>query len=1150
MAREQLAAELTLNAALGRGVSRTFDFLDRKVGESLRGLKGFNQNIAGMGKADGVIAGIGRGIGVLASTFRGTNAEIGRTHDQLGALRRRARTFDKAAKDALKAGESTKTWERKLAGVNLELEKQERKLNQLRVARERFDRARTGFAGVRERVAPGIRRAGYAAAGAAIAGGYALGRGVQDYSGLDRALRQLEAEGVAAQEIPLIREQVFKFAETTQFTDIEIADVLVGMKKDGQAVTAELTGVADIMKLAVAESRSLPEAWDATRTLINTTRTDLAEALKLQEQMSNATSVSALNMEQLSYIAGQSLSIYRGIDAFQSADFLALAGALGGILRPERIGTGLREFSLTMAEAAAGTLAKPRQEAFDLLGLNIADEQGRLRDAVSILREFERAFNTSQFKDAEGKIIGDKVQPILGEIFGREALPTIANLLGQSEKIAANIEAINTPGTLERKATVMEQSLGAAANRLKSAVSVATKRFFLALDGDGNFVRMLDSMAGAVQRFSAFITENQENIAQGAETFFRGLGVVAESGLAVGERLFNYFRDRGPAIQQFFKDFWADLKGVWDTLKPIVMGVLDGLKGTLDVAGRLGGGNTKVIAWLAAAFIGWKLLATPITAANAAFNLVLGSIAKVRAAWIGMQGLGAAGEVLPAPRTPKPPANRRGTSAAAEAVKKIRLPAPLLKFGTMLAGFGPMLVGLFAKLSFLAPVVGALGSAFATVGTAIAGVVAGIAGIATLPVAAVVAGVVAVVAGGVALIVANWDKVKLAVGETWDTIALFGSAVWETLKWVGGAVFDLFSNLFGTVDVFLQKFGIDITGVFTGLGEFFSNLFSGIWDGIKSLGGFISEQFGKLLDWIVGLNNALQDFVGGWRDFFKDKNEERDAVAGIKVALPALEPIQTQVDTPAVPNFDITAPSLEPIKTVIEEPTIPTLDITPPSLGIESQKDTPPASTGAGGASGFLDRRRTPRATSVEYVDFAGVDEINKTLKSGFASMLNINSAILDTLRGQPDIPLGAETKTPEISDIKIAGIEERTPEAPDIRRPIVERRTPEVPDIRIPGIEGRTPEAGLNIRTPEVGLNIETSEVPPLEIPSIDVPRPESIDVPRIEREGNIDNRREEKTEITQNITIYQQPNEDAQALTERIMTELERQGRTRYYD
>ena len=312
-----------------------------------------------------------------------------------------------------------KPWLDKVDRVNRELDRQERKLNQLRIARERLNKASRGFAAVRERVAPVARQLGYAGVGAAIGGGYALARGAQDFSNFDKALRVLQAEGVDAQEIPLIREQIFKFAETTQFTDIEIAEVLVGMKKDGQAVTAELTGVADIMRLAVAESRSLPEAWDATRTLINTTKTDLAEALRLQEQMSNATSVSALNMEQLSYIAGQSLSAYRLVDRFQSEDFLAVAGSLGGILRPERIATGMRKLSTILSKAAAGGLEKNRQERFDLLGLNIADEEGRLLDFVSILKEFERGFEGIRFQDAEGNIIGNKVVTDLEKGFWR-----------------------------------------------------------------------------------------------------------------------------------------------------------------------------------------------------------------------------------------------------------------------------------------------------------------------------------------------------------------------------------------------------------------------------------------------------------------------------------------------------------------------------------------------------------------------------------------------------------------------------------------------------------------------------------------------------------------------------------------------------------
>ena len=112
-----------------------------------------------------------------------------------------------------------------------------------------------------------------------------------------------------------------------------------------------------------------------------------------------------------------------------------------------------------MAEASAGALTDPRQQAFDLLNLDITDEEGKLKDAVSILREFERAFNTAEFKDSKGELIGEKIQPILAKIFGKEALPTVANLLFKSDDIAANIELIESVGTLDRKAAVMETSI-------------------------------------------------------------------------------------------------------------------------------------------------------------------------------------------------------------------------------------------------------------------------------------------------------------------------------------------------------------------------------------------------------------------------------------------------------------------------------------------------------------------------------------------------------------------------------------------------------------------------------------------------------------------------------------------------------------------
>ena len=614
-------------SGIGTNLSRRAPPLPVPVNTGQLVKSGFSDIGSGFAAA-GLLA-LGAGYRVKEA-FRNTNDQISDTHDNLQALKRQSKNYEELAKHARSMDKSVSPWLRKIDRVNQKIDEQEKKLEKLRMARERFNRSQRAWTSLREKVSPMARRGGYAALGMGIAGGYATVRGAQQYANFDQALRVLQAEGVSEKEIPVIREQVFKLAETTQFSDTEIANILVGMKKDGQEIDAQLTGVPDILKLAVAESKDLMTAWEATRTIINSTQTDLAGALKLQEQLSNATSLSSLQLEDLQYIAGQSLAIYQGIDAFQSADFLAFAGQLGPLLRKERIATGLREFALTMSSAAAGNLAKPRQQAFDMLGINIADEQGRLKDAVSILKEFERAFNAPQFLDKEGKQIGDKIQTTLAQIFGREAAPSVVGLIGKSQQIAENIERINTAGTIDKKFATMDKSLTSAANKFQSAVSVASKRFFLALDGDGNFAKIIDGMTASVQWFSNSIEVNRESISNAFEFFMttsRKVKVVFVRSIIA---MVKYLQPRLPAIKQFFINFWKDISKSWAIVRPLVMGVIVVLGRLLDILGKFAGGNTGILSWIFLSIVGWKALKIPILAVTAAFNGVAGIVMQLK----------------------------------------------------------------------------------------------------------------------------------------------------------------------------------------------------------------------------------------------------------------------------------------------------------------------------------------------------------------------------------------------------------------------------------------------------------------------------------------------------------------------------------------
>ena len=578
--------------------------------------------------------------------FSSASKLMGDLNKQGNALEKELRQIGKGADDLDKVGKSSVELRHDMVKLERQIKETNRAVGKFGDAKRHFRNASIGAKALQNDLR-GIgnmaKTAGFAVAGIGLGAGYATLRGVQDFSNFDHILKTLEAEGVAGAEIPIVREQIFKLAETTQFSDVEIGQVLVGMKKDGQEVNAELTGVADIIKLAVAESRSLPEAWDATRTLINTTGSDLAGALKLQEQMSNATSVSALNMEQLSYIAGQTLSIYKGISSFDSSDFLALAGELGGILRPEKIATGLREFALTMAEASAGALTDPRQQAFDLLNLDITDEEGKLKDAVSILREFERVFNTAEFKDSQGELIGEKIQPILAKIFGKEALPTVANLLFKSDDIEANIELIESVGTLDRKASVMEQSISAASDRLKSALSVASKRFFLAIDDDGNFVSILDSISARVQKFSAFIDAHKVGI----HDFFVG---VKDTVTPIIQRVWSAIRTAYPDIKRFATEVWQELRSHWNAIAPAASAFANAVWALLRPVLVFVKEHPNLVATVLTGIAAWKAYQFATNAVHIGYDLLAGGAAllqghyhKLNATVIGNQRALAAG---------------------------------------------------------------------------------------------------------------------------------------------------------------------------------------------------------------------------------------------------------------------------------------------------------------------------------------------------------------------------------------------------------------------------------------------------------------------------------------------------------------------------
>ena len=814
--------------------------------------------------------------------FSSANKLMGDLNKHSNALERELKALGRSADQIDKIGDSSDLVRRDMVKLERQIKETNRAVSKFGDAKMHFRNAKLGSTAFRNDLtglASVAKTAGLAVAGIGIGAGYATLRGLQEFSNFDHILRTLQAEGVSGEEIPIIREQIFKLAETSQFTDLEIGQVLVGMKKDGQEVNAELTGVADIIKLAVAESRSLPEAWDATRTLINTTKTDLAGALKLQEQMSNATSVSALNMEQLAYIAGVSLSTYESISSFKSSDFLALAGQLGGILRPERIATGLREFALTMADAAAGVLADPRQEAFDLLGLDITDEEGKLKDAVSIIKEFERAFNTAEFRDSEGEIIGERIQPILAKIFGREALPTVSNLIFNSDDISKNIAEIESIGTLDRKAAVMEQSINAAANRLQSALSVAGKEFFLSIDDDGNFTQILDSVSGRVQTFTEYIREHRADI----QNFFTG---IRDTVSPVIQNIWERVKTAYPDIKTFATEVWDELRGYLNAILPPARAFASAVWNILQPILSFVQSHPKLVATVLTGIAAWKAYKFATQPLYAAFDFLAGGASllqghyhKLNATVIGNQR-----ELA-----------KTGNTA--------------LSTGRKFLDMGKNIIGV--KFPRFTGIITGLGKIGITALSSLPGITAMGAGlwgamIPLLPIILPVIAAIGIIAGLGYVIYRNWEVLKPLFSEIWNTIKLSAQIAWEGIKFIALSTVNFVMNVWNGITGFFGGVWQAVHGVImdSPLAPIFEGLVAGVMAVVSPLVNFFSGIWGGIRDaasgvitWITDRFKGLNEILDRWLGWLRNKNKDlADEIKGIETTAETniTQPITTE----------------------------------------------------------------------------------------------------------------------------------------------------------------------------------------------------------------------------------------------------------------
>lgn len=142
-------------------------------------------------------------------------------------------------------------------------------------------------------------------------------------------------------------------------------------------------------------------------------------------------------------------------------------------------------------------------------------------------------------------------------------------------------------------------------------------------------------------------------------------------------------------------------------------------------------------------------------------------------------------------------------------------------------------------------------NAVCTIATAVTTAFAAAINFLTSPIGLVVLAIGALIAIGVALY------------KNWDTVKQFAIDMWECIKETMYSFFDWCVGIFDTVVKFFSDLWEGIKNVFAAVGEWFKNLFTKAWEGIKNAWSAVVDFFTGIWDGICNVFSSVASWFSG-----------------------------------------------------------------------------------------------------------------------------------------------------------------------------------------------------------------------------------------------------------------------------------------------
>lgn len=492
----------------------------------------------------------------------------------------------------------------------------------------------------------------------------------------DSAMSQVAATmGTTVDNIQNLREFAQKMGSETAFSASQAAEALNFMALAGYDAETSMKMLPNVLNLAAAGGMDLATASDMVTDTQSALGLSLEQTERLVDQMAKASSKTNTSVSQL----GEAMLTVGGTAKTLAGGTTELATVLGLLadngVKGSEGGTALRNIILALS-APTNSAAK----AIKKLGVEVFDEEGKMRDLQSIFADFNESLSTmtqgeqsKALSDIFNKVDLKSVNALLATNANRwNDVSTAIDEAKNSAGEMANTQLDNLTGNITLLKSALEGAQIAISDKLTPTLNQFVKLGANSLSDltqkirTGNTKEMISVLKELIEKVTAEIIKNIPQFVDiGVQLFsaiissiIENLPLLVDAVGQIFDSLVNALQDQFPVLEPVFdaikstftliasigESVGAALKSIWDNFLVHIVDFyggafsefLSGLAKTLDDIGKnktAVATLTSIITLIASLTAGIKAYHTVMTIVNAVQQAVAISGGILNAIW-------------------------------------------------------------------------------------------------------------------------------------------------------------------------------------------------------------------------------------------------------------------------------------------------------------------------------------------------------------------------------------------------------------------------------------------------------------------------------------------------------------------------------------